>query len=87
MNWSERNRKNVLSFPPPPLEPVDLDSLRALTREILEIEILERALLNEIKDLETILAESKSLKRSAYAERKTLLERLARGARALEREG
>jgi septal ring factor EnvC (AmiA/AmiB activator) len=70
---------NLRTFPH--LEPVSEDRLRAITRELLEIADLEQAMLQRIKSLSIGLTELQSAKKSAVAEQKTLLEKLARGAK------
>lgn len=71
---------NLLSFPPRPPEPVDAEQLRANSRELLEIEALEAGIQAERRLLHEEALRLKRLKEFAKKERRTLLERLARGA-------
>jgi hypothetical protein len=71
---------NLRWFPPPTLEPVSLEDLRRNTRLLLEVQNIERQIEKRMKTLTDKSARLKKLKIEIKTERKSLLERIARGA-------
>lgn len=71
---------NLCPFPPRPPEPVDAEQLRQNSRELLEIEALEMEIQHRRETLTRQSMRLKRIKESAKKERRTLMERLARGA-------